>query len=129
MKTCFALLTAIVLWLSPGPAQAQEISWYGRAQTKAFVVYCKPGLANKRSAAFRRCDTVWNAFKEGYFAGLDTAGKTCFIERAQLSDLIAHIEGKGEEYVEDTGWVFTMRDFVKLRLTECEEKRARGSTR
>ena len=129
MKTVFALLTVTMLSLPTGPAQAQEISWYGKARTKAFIAYCKPSLGNKRSIAFRRCDTVWNAFKEGYFSGLDEAGKTCFIERAQLSDLIEHIEGKGEEYVNDTGWLFTMRDFVKLRLTECEEKRSRGSNR
>ena len=129
MKIRFVLLTALSLAMAGGMAQAQEISWYGNARTKAFVAYCKPGLENKRGLVFRRCDTVWNAFKEGYFAGLDVANKTCFIERAQLGDLIAHIEGKGEEYVADTGWVFTMRDFVKLRLTECEETRGRKTDR
>lgn len=124
-----ALLTVLAIAFSAGASQAQEISWYGKARTKSFIAYCKPGLTNKRGIAFRRCDTVWNAFKEGYFAGLDTADKTCFIEQAQLSDLIAHIEGKGEEYVESTGWVFTMRDFVKLRLKECEEKRGSNSNR
>lgn len=129
MKIRLVVLTALFLAMAGGPVQAQEISWYGNARTKAFIAYCKPGLGNKRGMVFRRCDTVWNAFKEGYFAGLDVANKTCFIANAQLGDLIAHIEGKGEEYVADTGWVFTMRDFVKLRLQECEEKRGRNTER
>ncbi len=127
-----AVLTAVLaalLCLGAGTAAAQRISWYGQPQTKQFVAYCKPGLANERSAAFRYCDTIWNAFKEGYFAGLDAANMTCFIENAQLSDLIAHIEGKGEEYVDGTGWVFAMRDFVKLRLKECRERRDRAPRR
>jgi hypothetical protein len=129
MRLRFAAFCLTALCVASTPAQAREITFYGTARTKSFVAYCKPGLSNKRGIVYRRCDTVWNAFKEGYFAGLDTAGKTCFIERAQLSDLIAHIEGKGEDYVEETGWLFTMRDFVKLRLKECEEKRGRNSNR
>jgi hypothetical protein len=124
-----AAVVAALLGLGAGPAAAQRISWYGTPQTKQFVAYCKPGLANERSAAFRYCDTVWNAFKEGYFAGLSTANMTCFIDHAQLSDLIAHIEGKGAEYIDGTGWVFAMRDFLKLRLKECRERRDRDTRR
>jgi hypothetical protein len=129
MTRLLAPLFVAVLTLGAGTAAAQGISWYGKARTKQFVAYCKPGLANKRSVAFRYCDTVWNAFKEGYFAGLDTANMTCFIDHAQLGDLIAHIEDKGEEYVDGTGWVFAMRDFIKLRLKECQEKRSRNDHR
>lgn len=129
MNRIVASALVLLLGLAGGPAVAQGFSWYGKARTKAFIAYCKPALADERSTAYQNCNTVWNTFKEGYFAGLDTANKTCFIDHAQLEDLIAYVEAKGPDYVNGTGWIFTMREFIKVRLKQCEERRGREESR